>query len=109
MSKDAEKDVLIPAISGVKNLVLATKNEPKIKRVVFTSSLAANVDMTEWNAKPDKVFTADDWNNPTYEEAKTSKNMMFAYRSSKAIAEKAFWEYIEKEKPAWHGVSLLPG
>ncbi|CAA7268217.1 unnamed protein product [Cyclocybe aegerita] len=102
---DNEKDILLPAINGTKNLVEATKLEPKIKRVVFTSSLAAVINPT---LPADTLHTPDEWNPMTYEEAKNQTTPMFVYRASKALAEKTFWEYIEKEKPTWAGSVIAP-
>ena len=56
--QDAEKDILLPAIEGTKNIVYATKHEPRIKRVIFTSSMAAVVDVS---TTPDYVLTGKDW------------------------------------------------
>ncbi|KAJ3514445.1 hypothetical protein NLJ89_g2377 [Agrocybe chaxingu] len=102
---DNEKDILLPAINGTKNLVEATKIEPKIKRVVFTSSLAAVINPA---LPADTLHTPDEWNPMTYEEAKNQTTPMFVYRASKALAEKTFWEYIEKEKPTWAGSVIAP-
>lgn len=97
MIQDNEKDILIPAIQGTRNLVEATRLEPRIKRVVFTSSFASIVDPA---APPDHVHKSEDWNPVTYEEAKASSTPAFVYRSSKPLAERAFWDYIKEEKPA---------
>ncbi|EIM82216.1 NAD-P-binding protein [Stereum hirsutum FP-91666 SS1] len=102
---DNEKDILIPAIQGTRNLVEATRLEPRIKRVVFTSSFASIVDPA---APPDHVHKSEDWNPVTYEEAKASSTPAFVYRSSKPLAERAFWDYIKEEKPAWEGSAICP-
>lgn len=69
--QDNEKDMLLPAINGMKNILEATKLEPRIKRFVFTSSFAAVNDPLTLPAIG-KTFTADDWNPTTYEDAKQS-------------------------------------
>ena len=47
-AKDNEKDLLLPAINGMLNLLKAVKdNAPRVKRVVATSSFAAVLTVTE--------------------------------------------------------------
>ncbi|KAK4698824.1 hypothetical protein P7C70_g7445, partial [Phenoliferia sp. Uapishka_3] len=41
--RDNEKDMLIPARNGALNLLRAAQGEPRIKRVIFTSSWAKHV------------------------------------------------------------------
>ncbi|KAJ7724990.1 NAD-P-binding protein [Mycena maculata] len=77
---DNEADLLIPAINGTKYLLFATKVEPRIKRV----------------------------NPVTFDEAKASDNAALVYRASKALVERAFWNYIKDEKPAWAGSTICP-
>ncbi|KAJ7652068.1 NAD-P-binding protein [Mycena polygramma] len=102
---DNENDLLIPAINGTKNLLSATKNEPRIKRVVFTSSLAAFIEPT---LEPGKAISETDWNLVTYDEAKSATTPAVVYRASKALAERAFWDYIRDEEPAWAGSTIAP-
>ncbi|KAJ6614873.1 NAD-P-binding protein [Mycena sp. CBHHK59/15] len=103
---DNEKDMLIPAINGTKNILNATKLESRIERVVLTSSLAAIIDTSL--DEPGKIWTHEDWNPATYDEAKVSTNSHFVYRASKALAERAFWDYIRDEKPTWSGTVVCP-
>ncbi|KAJ6592776.1 NAD-P-binding protein [Mycena capillaripes] len=105
-SQDNEADMLIPAINGTRNLLVSTKLEPRIRRVVFTSTLGAVVEPSQ--PEPGRVYTEKDWNPSTYEEAKASTNPRFVYGVSKALAERAFWEYVETEKPVWAGAVILP-
>ena len=67
-----------------------------MKRVVITSSFAAIVqaDKGFW---PGHAYSEADWNPITSEEA--TENPMMGYRASKTFAEKAAWEFLEKEKP----------
>ncbi|KAF7340241.1 NAD-P-binding protein [Mycena venus] len=102
---DNETDLLIPAINGTKNLLYATKNEPRIARVVFTSSLAAIIEPTR---EPGKIVVETEWNPTTYEEAKAATNPTIVYRASKALAERAFWDYIKDENPTWAGSTICP-
>ncbi|KAJ6592783.1 hypothetical protein B0H19DRAFT_1245608 [Mycena capillaripes] len=91
---DNEADMLIPAINGTRNLLVSTKLDSHIRRVVFTSTFA--------QARPGIHREGLD------EEAKASTNPIFVYCVSNALAERAFWEYIATEKPAWAGTVILP-
>ncbi|KAJ7455080.1 NAD-P-binding protein [Mycena latifolia] len=103
---DNEVDLLIPAIRGTRNLLDSTKKEPRIRRVVFTSTLAAIFEPTRLD--PGKVYTEKDWNPCTYTEAKASPNPRVVYGASKALAERAFWDFIKDEQPTWAGAAILP-
>ncbi|KAJ7769659.1 NAD-P-binding protein [Mycena maculata] len=103
---DNEAYFLVPAVRGTRNLLEATKLEPRIRRVVFTGTLGTVVGSAELD--PTKLYTENDWNGATYEEAKASTEPRFVYRASKTLAERAFWDYIAQEKPAWAGAAILP-
>ncbi|THU94666.1 hypothetical protein K435DRAFT_667938, partial [Dendrothele bispora CBS 962.96] len=100
--------ILEPAINDTLNVLKAIKFEPKVKRVVFSVHFilpkAAVINPT---AAPGHVTTPDDWNPVTLEEAKSGP-AMGAYRASKALAEKAFWDYIQNEKPSCTGSVICP-
>ena len=63
---------------------------------MITSSFAAIIDGSKgfW---PDHVYSEEDWNPMSFEDG--LENPMLAYRASKKFAEKAAWEFLEKEKP----------
>ncbi|KAJ7027173.1 NAD-P-binding protein [Mycena alexandri] len=103
---DNEADFLVPAINGTRNLLHATKLEPRIRRVVFTSTLATAIDPSVHDRA--KVYTEADWNPTTYEVAKASTQPRFVYGASKTLAERAFWDYVEDEKPTWTAAAILP-
>ncbi|KAJ7908450.1 NAD-P-binding protein [Mycena leptocephala] len=105
-SVDNEVDILIPAITGTKNLLAATKREPRIRSVVFTSTLGTVFQPRTHVSGT--TYTEADWNPVTYEEARASPNPRVVYGASKTLAERAFWAYIEEEKPAWTGAAILP-
>ncbi|KAK2879344.1 hypothetical protein FQN49_000977 [Arthroderma sp. PD_2] len=94
---DARKELLAPAINGTTGILHAIKkNAPSVKRVVVTSSLAAMFDVS----KPGNyVYSEADWN--PIKEDEVGKNPTFGYRGSKTFAERAAWDFIEKEKPGF--------
>jgi len=63
--------------------------------VVITSSFAAIVDLI--NNPPNYHYSEKDWNGVTPKQA--VENPHNGYRASKTFAERAAWEFVEKEKP----------
>lgn len=95
---DPEKELLIPAINGTKSaLSAAHKYGANVKKIVITSSFAAMVQYPFNLDDPNFVYTEKNWNNITYEEAKT--NNVLGYFASKTFAERAAWDFLEAEKP----------
>lgn len=88
-----EKTFLDPAVKGTKNALQAA-HKAGVKHFVTTSSFAAvcSLDDKEF-PNNGKTYTEDDWNNATYEQAKTTETAAFAYCASKKFAEKAAWDY----------------
>ena len=95
--KDVQKELLDPAVIGTTGILKSIKKSaPTVKRVVITSSFASIVDGSK-GARPGHTYSEKDWNPITHEEA--LKNPANGYRASKTFAEKAAWEFVEKEKP----------
>lgn len=104
-----EKDLLLPAINGTESVLKAahkynsTQNDEKkqIKRIIITSSFAAVNDSSK-GLRPGYVYTEKDWFPVTYEEAAaTNDNPGKVYCASKLLAEKAAWNFIEKQNPTF--------
>ncbi|KAL1977694.1 hypothetical protein VTN31DRAFT_553 [Thermomyces dupontii] len=101
---DPVKEVLDPAIKGTTGILKAIKaSAPTVKRVVVTSSFAAiiNADNSV------KVYDESVWNPVTWEEA-TGNDKGQTYRASKTFAERAAWEFVEKEKPNFDVATINP-
>lgn len=103
-----EKELVEPAIAGVKAVLDAAAHEGTVKRVVITSSFAAVLDV--WRtASPRFTYTAEDWNPLTYEEAVAKEtSAVVAYRGSKKFAELAAWDFVRERKPGFDVVTLCP-
>ena len=86
--KDPQAELVTPAVEGTLNVLRAAKNNPRIKRVVLTSSVAAVSDQPEKN----RVLTETDWNQ-------TSTLRRNPYHFSKTLAEKAAWDFMRAERP----------
>jgi nucleoside-diphosphate-sugar epimerase len=100
---DRKKDLLDPAIIGTTGILKAIKaNAPTVKRVAITSSFASIVNPH----KHPRVYSEEIWNPLDMEEALASDPA--AYRGSKTFAEKAAWEFVEKEKPNFQISTLNP-
>ncbi|KAL8971113.1 MAG: hypothetical protein Q9183_001209 [Haloplaca sp. 2 TL-2023] len=110
---DTRKDLLDPAIIGTTGVLKAVKeNAPSVKRVwltdetqVITSSFAAIFSATNGN-RPGYTYSEKDWNPITEEEA--IQNPANAYRASKTFAEKAAWDFVEREKPSFSLATVCP-
>ena len=74
-----------PAVDGVNRALFFAKKH-NIKKVVLTSSVAAIFDSLE---KKD-IYDESDWSDP-------NNPHISAYSKSKTLAEKAAWEFVEKE------------
>lgn len=80
-----ENELIIPARDGALRVLKASR-DAGVKRVVLTSSFAA---VGYSINKENHVFTEDDWTDVNTE--------LPAYIKSKTVAEKAAWDFIEKE------------
>ncbi|RMZ71458.1 aldehyde reductase II [Pyrenophora seminiperda CCB06] len=103
---DVKKDLLDPAIIGTTSILKSIKaHAPSVKHVVVTSSYAAIVHPHKgyW---PGHVYSEDDWDPITLEEA--TENPMTGYRASKTFAEKAAWDFVENEKPNFSLSTINP-
>ncbi|KAF7562451.1 hypothetical protein G7046_g1673 [Stylonectria norvegica] len=103
-----EKELILPAINGVRAIVEAAATNPDIKRIVITSSFASVLDVNR-KAPPFFTYTGADWNPLTYEESIDSETTaVVAYRGSKKFAELEAWEYVKKHKLTFDIVALCP-
>lgn len=100
-SKDPQKDLIEPAVSGTKN-VLTTVNEiATVKRVILTSSCAAIYsDAIDTVNAPKGAITEELWN--------TSASINYQpYSYSKTLAERCAWQIVEQQN-RWDLVSINP-
>lgn len=91
-----------PAIKGTTGILKAIKaHAPTVKRVVITSSFAAIVSAKQHAP----TYSEKNWNPVTWEEALDHSQV---YRASKTFAEKAAWDFVEKEKPNFDIATINP-
>lgn len=95
--KDPQRDLVDPAVQGTLSVLVAAKQAGAVRRVVLTSSMAAITDEPEG----DHVLTEADWNTRSTLERNP-------YYLSKTLAERAAWDFMEKERPGFDLVVINP-
>lgn len=107
-AKDNEKELILPAIRGVRAILEAAASDSEITRVVITSSFASVLNANR-KAPPYFTYTGEDWNPMTYEEAiDKATTAIIAYRGSKKFAELEAWNFVKERQPAFDIVTLCP-
>ncbi|PRP83489.1 hypothetical protein PROFUN_04363 [Planoprotostelium fungivorum] len=97
-NEDPERTLVRPAVQGTTNVLASClKAGETLKRVVLTSSVAAVSGATNVEGTIDE----SQWNT-------TSTLEKGAYLLSKTLAERAAWDFIEKNKPHWSLVVVNP-
>lgn len=107
--EDNKRDLLDPAVNGTTSVLKSIqKNNPNVKRVVITSSFAA-IDDLDQGTRPGYIYSEKDWNPITYEVA-SDKNTPggVAYCASKTFAERAAFDFVEKNAPNFAVTSVCP-
>jgi nucleoside-diphosphate-sugar epimerase len=100
--KNAQKELIDPALNGTKNVLDSATASGSIKRVILTSSIAAIMgDATDANIIPDNIFNEDHWND-------SSSLTYNAYSYSKTLAEKEAWR-ISRLQSKWDLLVINPG
>jgi len=103
---DPKTELIDPAVNGTTGILQAIQAHGKdVRRVVVTSSFAAILDETKF-ADPGHTFSEASWNPSTVDNIHDSKPT--AYRVSKTLAERAAWDFVGREKPAFDLVTVCP-
>lgn len=99
--KDAQKDLVDPALIGTRNVLEAANRSGTVKRVVLTSSVAAvhgdAIDMQEAGL--------DEFNEEHFNTTSSVSHQPYSY--SKVIAEKEAWKLAEQQNN-WKLVVINP-
>ncbi|KAE8215034.1 hypothetical protein CF327_g1667 [Tilletia walkeri] len=109
--EDPERDLLVPAVEGTKNIARAAIKAGTVRNLVVLSSICAVLSFDEPTPFPEpapRTFTEEDWNQATYEDAINSKVPAFAYAASKKFAEKAAYEIVKESGSSIKLVTLCP-
>lgn len=83
---EREDELIVPARDGTLRVLRAAR-DAGVKRVVLTSSFAA---IGYGHTNYDKVFDEEDWTDPNGPD-------MQPYIKSKVLAERAAWDFIDRE------------
>ena len=81
-------ELIVPARDGAVRALRAAR-DAGVRRIVLTSSFAA---VGYGAPHPGRPYTEDDWTDPTDER-------LTPYVRSKAVAERAAWDFIDREAP----------
>ena len=81
-----ENELIVPAREGALRVLRASR-DAGVKRVVLTSSFAA---IGYGHSERTEVFTEKDWTNPNGAD-------VMPYTKSKTLAERAAWDFIDRE------------
>jgi nucleoside-diphosphate-sugar epimerase len=99
--KDAQKELLDPALKGTRNLLKQVNETATVKRVVLTSSVVAIYgDAADIKETKKGIFTEADWNTTS-----SLKHQPYSY--SKTLAEKEAWQ-LQKQQNRWDLVVINP-
>jgi len=95
--KDAQKDLVDPAVRGTLNVLESAARCRGLERVVITSSIAAVTDSPEEG----RLYDEKDWNT----ESSLQRN---PYHYSKKMAEESAWNFVKIRKPSFTLIVLNP-
>lgn len=99
--KDAQRELVDPALEGTRNVLETVNQTESVKRVVVTSSCAAiYTDAIDTQRAPGGRIAEDVWNT-------TASLDYQPYSYSKTVAERAAWE-IAREQTRWKLVTVNP-
>lgn len=104
-SDDDEANIIRPAIRGTLSILHSALKEPRIQRVVITSSIAAVAPSSTGNTKPVEPYTAD---SVQPDAQGPYPNAFAAYAASKVLAYNRTRDFIAKEKPSFSVVNIMP-
>lgn len=101
------EDTMSVAVNGTLRVLEAAIKEKTIKSFVLMSSIVAVLHQTEG----DYIFTEKDWNTDAEEAwAKLGKDIpqQYIYSASKVLSERAFWKFVQDEKPGFTVSTVNP-
>ncbi|KAI0192763.1 hypothetical protein F4808DRAFT_442680 [Astrocystis sublimbata] len=103
---DAALDLETPFVLGLLN---ATKNEPSVQSLVFTSSAWA-----AWTPDPSKKVTLHEWSynddavRVMRSDIPKEEKGLRGYMAFKSLLEQRIWEWVRTEKPSYRFNTILP-
>ncbi|XDD50681.1 SDR family oxidoreductase [Leptospira sp. WS92.C1] len=99
--KNAQKELVDPALQGTTNVLNSANKSPSVKRIVLTSSVAAVFgDNVDSESVPGRLMTEEHWNT-------TSSLTHQPYPYSKTVAEREAWK-IAQSQNQWDLLTINP-
>lgn len=99
--KNAQRDLIDPAIKGTRNILNSVNKTATVKRLVLTSSVAAMYgDNKGLKLCPDRTITEECWNTTS-----SLKHQPYSY--SKTMAEKEAWK-MQSQQQRWDLAVINP-
>eukprot|EP00928_Gymnodinium_smaydae_P038645 TRINITY_DN26612_c0_g1_i1.p1 TRINITY_DN26612_c0_g1~~TRINITY_DN26612_c0_g1_i1.p1 ORF type:complete len:863 (+),score=160.36 TRINITY_DN26612_c0_g1_i1:78-2666(+) len=108
---DPFKELVEPAEAGTLNVLQACAKAGTVRRVVITSSFAAIMNVGGNKPWPtDFHYSEAHWNQTSapVDGVFPEPQNVHAYRWSKTVAERAAWDFVEKEKPSFDVTCICP-
>ena len=100
--KNAQKELVEPALEGTRNVLESINSTESVKRVVLTSSIVAIYgDAVDIQKTASGIFTEADWNFSSSVDHQP-------YPYSKTLAERLAWEMVGKQS-RWDLLAINPG
>ncbi|KAA1471305.1 NAD-P-binding protein [Dentipellis sp. KUC8613] len=97
---DDPDDFIAPAVNGTVGILESVKRHGlTVKRIIVLSSASTIVD--PFNTAPVIIYDESDWNETSHqlvEQQGKNAPVPFWYIASKTLAEKAAWDFVEKNK-----------
>ncbi|XP_058747568.1 phenylacetaldehyde reductase-like isoform X4 [Vicia villosa] len=89
---DPQAELIDPAVKGTLNVLKSCAKSPSVKRVVYTSSVAAVL----FNTRPKnpEVIVDETW----FSDPELCRESQLWYMLAKTLAEAAGWEFVNKNK-----------
>ncbi|KAM0786222.1 hypothetical protein ACM66B_007025 [Microbotryomycetes sp. NB124-2] len=105
--QDPHKDLINPAVKGTQSILKSASKEPKVQRIVITSSFASIVNPRD----PVHTFNEQEWNEYSpkqVEEHGKDTDPSQSYRASKVLAEKSAWKFVKDNDSKFDLVTICP-
>lgn len=99
------EELIAPAVQGTLNVLNACQKAASVRRVVVTGSFASVIFAFDHTKETERAYCEDDWNQVSTAD---HPDPMHWYRASKILAERACWDFVEKQKPQFDLVVVNP-
>ncbi|KUJ15921.1 NAD(P)-binding protein [Mollisia scopiformis] len=107
-SDNHERDYYRPPIDMTLNILKAARDNPNVKRVVITSTIGVYIPIMDYlSGNLPNVFRSDD-ETCHYDMKTTFPHDLLAYAASKAMQLDAAQDFLDKEKPKFETVFIMP-